>query len=66
MAEPLDEDLFAPLGRRPEATTLTVRELINRVREGRIRVPEFQRPLRWTAEDNRRLDSTGARMRGQV
>jgi len=50
-----DDDLFAPLGRRPDATTLTVRELITRVREGRIRKPEFQRPLRWTAEDNRRL-----------
>jgi len=55
MKDTADIDRFPPLGRRPEATTITVRDLIGRVREGRLRVPAFQRPLRWTAEDNRRL-----------
>ncbi len=55
MNSDIDLDRFPPLGRRPEATTLTVRDLITRVREGRIRIPEFQRPLRWSAQDNRRL-----------
>ena len=43
--------LFVPLGQRPEAITLTVRELLQRTQAGRIRIPEFQRPLRWTADD---------------
>ena len=43
--------LYVPLGQRPEATTLTVRDLLQRTLHGRIRIPEFQRPLRWTGDD---------------
>ena len=35
------------LDRRPEARTLTVEELVHRVRRGGIRVPHFQRGLLW-------------------
>jgi len=44
-----------PLQSRPEATAFTVRELLARVRAGKVRVPEFQRPLRWGARQNRDL-----------
>lgn len=47
--------LFAPLQHRPWATTVTVRDLIQRVAAGQVRVPHFQRPLRWTAEQVRQL-----------
>lgn len=40
-------DLYQELKRRPTATTVTVRELVQRAESGRIRVPVFQRPLRW-------------------
>jgi hypothetical protein len=33
------------------ATSLTVRKLVGRVLEGAVRVPEFQRPLRWSGKD---------------
>ena len=39
----------AALPRRPEATTFSVEELIEDTRRGRLRIPEFQRPLRWKA-----------------
>ena len=45
------ETLYVPLGQRPEAITLTVRELLQRTSAGRIRIPEFQRPLRWNGDD---------------
>lgn len=35
------------LERRPEARPFTVERLLLDVRDGKIRVPEFQRPLRW-------------------
>ncbi|MBI2377540.1 MAG: DUF262 domain-containing protein [Deltaproteobacteria bacterium] len=43
--------MFRPLTRRPAATTITVRELIQKVQAGEVRVPQFQRPLRWKQGD---------------
>ncbi len=43
--------LHVPLDKPPQATSLTVRALLARVQSGGIRVPSFQRPLRWRAED---------------
>jgi hypothetical protein len=43
--------LYAALPKPPSALSLTVRKLIGRVQEGAIRVPSFQRPLRWRADD---------------
>jgi hypothetical protein len=51
----IDSTLFRPLARRPQATTVTVKELIRKVCAGEIRVPQFQRPLRWKGEDVQRL-----------
>lgn len=56
-----EHELFVPLDHRPEASTLTVRELIGRVEKGRVRLPDFQRPLRWSGEDIRRLLDSVAR-----
>jgi hypothetical protein len=39
------------LERRPEARAFSVEALLQLVRDGKIRVPEFQRPLRWQAND---------------
>jgi hypothetical protein len=47
--------LYLPLTRRPQATTVTVKELIQRVHAGAVRIPQFQRPLRGSVEDVRRL-----------
>lgn len=55
MSTSTDTVLFQSLHRRPEARTITVRELIQKVRNGEVRVPRFQRPLRWRAEDVRKL-----------
>ncbi|WP_324993229.1 DUF262 domain-containing protein, partial [Hyalangium sp.] len=41
----------SPLTRRPQATALSIEELLDRVRRGELRVPEFQRPLQWKAKD---------------
>lgn len=43
--------LFVALPNPPSALRLTVRTLIGRVEKGAIRVPEFQRPLRWSNDD---------------
>ncbi len=43
--------LYVPLPKPPSAFSLTVRRLLGRVLEGAIRVPEFQRPLRWATGD---------------
>lgn len=43
------------LARRPEARAVPVEELVDRVLTGRIRIPAFQRPLRWSGEDVRAL-----------
>ena len=39
------------LERRPEARSFTIERLLLAVRDGKIRVPEFQRPLRWKSSD---------------
>jgi len=39
------------LGRRPQATALSVEDLIMRVRRGEVRVPRFQRRLKWRPKD---------------
>jgi Protein of unknown function DUF262 len=47
---------MAPSGKnrlRLQAETLTVEALIREVRRGLVRVPDFQRPLRWGSEDVR-------------
>ncbi len=36
---------------RPEATTETVEDLVRRAKEGRIRIPAFQRKLKWDKEN---------------
>lgn len=46
---------YTPLSRRPQATTVTVKELIAKVRKGEVRIPSFQRPLRWKSADVTRL-----------
>jgi len=43
------------LAQRPEGVRLTVQELLERVRSGRIRIPAFQRPLRWGQNDHQLL-----------
>jgi len=55
-AEPNDakdrsHSLYVALPKAPEAISLTVRKLIGKVQEGEIRVPAFQRPLRWGPDD---------------
>ncbi|AUB80685.1 DUF262 domain-containing protein [Candidatus Thiodictyon syntrophicum] len=40
---------------QPVAKTLSVVDLVGETLKGRIRIPEFQRPLRWQWEDVRRL-----------
>jgi len=40
---------------QPAAKTYTVDDLVVAALEGRMRIPEFQRPLRWQWEDVRRL-----------
>lgn len=41
----------ARLPRKPEARTLKVEDLVETVRRGQVRIPRFQRGLRWTADD---------------
>ncbi|HKI04105.1 MAG TPA: DUF262 domain-containing protein [Thermoanaerobaculia bacterium] len=43
------------LAQRPEGVRLTVQELLERVRSGRIRIPAFQRPMRWGQNDHQLL-----------
>lgn len=40
---------------QPAATTFAVVDLVSATVEGRIRIPEFQRPLRWQWQDVQRL-----------
>lgn len=44
-----------PLTRRPQATAFSIEDLLDRIRRGEVRVPEFQRALRWNANDVRDL-----------
>src|SRR5262249_38696345 len=50
------------LERRPEARAFSVETLLQHVRDGKIRVPDFQRPLRWRA--NHLLDLFDSVYRG--
>lgn len=43
------------LGTTPTARVFEVEEIVAMVREGKVRIPEFQRPFRWGLEDARRL-----------
>jgi len=43
--------LYVPLSKPPTAFSLTVRKVLGKMQSGEIRVPLFQRPLRWTAAD---------------
>jgi hypothetical protein len=43
------------LAQRPEGVRLTVQQLLERVRSGRIRIPAFQRPMRWGQNDHQLL-----------
>jgi Protein of unknown function DUF262 len=43
--------LHFPLEKPPQAFSLTVRKVLGKVSSGEIRVPDFQRPLRWKASD---------------
>lgn len=43
--------MSAGLDTRPTATTLDVEQLTKWAWEGRIRIPHFQRPLRWQRDD---------------
>lgn len=43
------------LTRRPQATAFSIEDLLDRVRRGEVRLPHFQRPLRWEAGDVRDL-----------
>lgn len=40
---------------KPEAVTITIEDIVNDVRAGRIRIPKFQRGFRWDAKDVERL-----------
>lgn len=44
-----------PLTRRPQATAFSIEDLLDRIGRGEVRIPEFQRPLRWKANDIRDL-----------
>ncbi|MEM1031214.1 MAG: DUF262 domain-containing protein [Myxococcota bacterium] len=44
-----------PTTQQPTATTFEVSELVEAVMAGRMRIPTFQRGLRWQREDVRRL-----------
>lgn len=43
------------LAQRPEGVQLTVQKLLELVRLGRIRIPPFQRPMRWGQNDHQLL-----------
>jgi len=49
--ESSSSDLYVPLAKPPTALSLVVRALLGKVRDGDIRVPQFQRPLRWRPDD---------------
>lgn len=44
-----------PVGPKTETIALSLEELIGRVLTGKVRVPPFQRPIRWEAGDVARL-----------
>jgi hypothetical protein len=55
MATTDDNPAPESLARRPEARAFKIEDLLAEVRSGRVRVPSFQRPLKWEREDARKL-----------
>lgn len=53
--------IYIPLDKSPQSLSLTVRVLLSRVLSGGIRIPDFQRPLRWRADDVVKLFDSIAR-----
>ena len=51
MAEAESINLHVPLEKPPQALTMNVRKILGKVVLGEIRVPAFQRPLRWQSTD---------------
>ncbi|MCG5051344.1 MAG: DUF262 domain-containing protein [Myxococcales bacterium] len=51
MASVSNQQLLSPLEKPPQAFSLTVRKILGKVEAAEIRVPDFQRPLRWKASD---------------
>jgi Protein of unknown function DUF262 len=51
MTENAPRALHVPLEKPPQAFSLTVRKILGKVLAGEIRVPDFQRPLRWRSPD---------------
>jgi len=49
------EDPPGRLERRPEAQVFQVDDLMTDLRDGKLRLPKFQRPFRWVDEDRRRF-----------
>lgn len=47
--------MSAGLDTRPNAVTFDLEDLVQKAWEGQIRIPHFQRPLRWRREDVRQL-----------
>lgn len=47
--------MSAGLDTRPNAVTFDLEELVEQAWSGRIRIPHFQRPFRWTRQDVARL-----------
>lgn len=60
-AAPTGPQIYIPLDKSPQSLSLTVRVLLQRVLSGGIRIPDFQRPLRWRAEDVVKLFDSIAR-----
>ena len=46
---------IARLERRPEARSFSIEDLLEEIRSGRIRIPRFQRGLRWKDQDRTKL-----------
>jgi len=55
MATSSDNQSPEPLERRPEARTFKIEDLLADVRRGRVRIPSFQRRMKWEREDARKL-----------
>jgi len=51
MADSTSSSLLVPLEKPPAALSMTVRKIVGKVAAGEIRVPSFQRPLRWKGAD---------------
>ncbi len=50
-----DKQALEPLERRPEARAFRIEDLLTEVRGGRVRIPSFQRALRWERLDASKL-----------